>query len=119
MTRMIARRPLNSSLVVLLSLALGACGSEAPNTSTGDASTLPPVPCRTNPLPSRWPRVMCDRGASFEASQRWGTVEMCSSDLGRTPTATPQRDPVSTHPQASACAGWLIITAQDALAVYR
>lgn len=107
------------SLLVFALLSVLGCGGESPSTTTGDASLLPPVPCRTFPLPSDWPRVLCDRGARFEASERWASVEICSSDLGRNPTATARRAPVSTHPQANACPGWLIITAMDALAVYQ
>lgn len=103
--------------LLFLGLMLAACGSESGAAPPGDASTLPP--CRTNPLGSQWPRVKCDRGVNFEASQRWGTVEMCSSDLGRAVAAMPQHAPTSTHPQANACPGWLIVTPQDALAVYQ
>lgn len=106
------------SLLVFALLSVLGCGSEAPTVAPGDAA-VGSVPCRTFPFGSDWPRVMCDRGARFETSERWGTVEMCSSDLGRNPTATARRDPVSTHPQANACPGWLIITAMDALAVYQ
>lgn len=111
---------MKTSLTFLFVLALVGCGTEAP---TGPTAEQLGIPCRTFPFGSRWPRVMCDRGANFTGSamnpDRYSTVEICADDQRVAVGAMPLRDPVSTHPYATICPGWTIITARDALAVYQ
>lgn len=109
---------MKTSLTFLFVLApvLAGCGTEAP---TGPTAEQLNIPCRTAALPSRWPRIMCDRGSAFTNPDRYSTVEICADDQRVAVGAMPLRDPVSTHPYATICPGWTIITARDALAVYQ
>lgn len=62
---------------------------------------------------------MCDRGMTFMNPDRYSTVEICADDQRVAIGVMPLRDPVSTHPYATICPGFTLITARDAAAAYQ